>query len=55
MYDELERFVDGYSDWIDGQQRIAIDSKTLSAGERATAKRICDRMVTALGTDAKMR
>ena len=49
MHDELEHFIDGYSNWIDKQRHIAFDSKTLNTGERATAKRICERMVIALG------
>ena len=40
--DDLARFADGYSDWIVKQRRVANEFRT--AGERATANWICDRM-----------
>ena len=46
MADHLARFADGYSDWIAEQRRDATTFPT--AGERATADRICDRMQVAL-------
>ena len=47
MGDALERFVDGYADWVAGQRRAA--SELPGNGERAAADRICDRMSVALG------
>ena len=44
--EDLERFVDGYADWIAGQRRVA--SNLPSPGERGTANRMLDRMSTAL-------
>ena len=44
--EDLERFADGYADWIAVQRRVASDLP--SPGERATANRILDRMGTAL-------
>ena len=46
MTEDLARFVDGYSDWIEGQRRVG--SELPSPGERATADRICERMNAAL-------
>ena len=46
MEDDLDRFVEGYYDWIVKQQRVAAEFPT--RGERETATRICDRMSTAL-------
>ena len=46
MTEDLARFVDGYSDWIEGQRRIGTELPT--PGEQATANRICDRMSVAL-------
>ena len=46
MTDDLARFVDGYSDWVAEQRRVAA---SLPAPEdRAAADRICDRMRIAL-------
>ena len=44
--EDLERFADGYADWIAVQGRVASDLP--SPGERATANRVLDRMGTAL-------
>ena len=44
--EDLERFADGYADWIALQRRVASDLP--SPGERAAANRILDRMGTAL-------
>ena len=46
MTEDLARFVDGYSDWVEGQRRVASELPT--PGEQATANRICDRMSVAL-------
>ena len=46
-YDELEQFVERYADWVEGQHHLAGDVRDVK--ERAAAKRICDRMTTALG------
>ena len=46
MTEDLARFVDGYSDWIEEQRRVASELPT--PGEQATANRICDRMSVAL-------
>ncbi len=45
-YDELEQFVERYADWVEGQHHLAGDVRDVK--ERAAAKRICDRMTTAL-------
>ena len=50
MAEELERFVDGYADWIAGQQRAA--SELGNRNERAAADRICGRMSVAARSDA---
>ena len=44
--DALDRFVEGYSDWIAKQRYIASSLRT--PAERATASRICERMSAAL-------
>ena len=44
--DALERFVEGYSDWIAKQRHIASSLRT--PAERATGNRICERMRVAL-------
>jgi len=46
MFDELDRFIDGYADWVMERERI---TNGLDAQERAVAKRISDRMNVALG------
>ena len=46
MGDALERFVDGYADWVAGQQRAA--SELPGHDERAAVDRICGRMSVAL-------
>ena len=46
MMEDLARFVDGYSDWIAEQRRVASELST--PGEQATANRICNRMSVAL-------
>ncbi len=44
--DEIERFVDGYADWIDEQKRIA--TKFSNKDQRLAADRICANMQIAL-------
>ncbi len=46
MTEDLARFTDGYADWVAKQRQVASGLRT--AGERATADRMCDRMSTAL-------
>ena len=46
MTEAFARFVDGYSDWIAEQRRVASELPT--PGEQATANRICNRMSVAL-------
>ena len=46
MADALESFVDGYAEWVAGQQREA--SEFPGAAQQAAATRICDRMTITL-------
>ena len=46
MFDELNRFIDGYADWVREQQDIAHGYS--SAGEQAAAERMLGRMDVAL-------
>ncbi len=47
MIRELERFIDGYANWVSEQQHVAADFQ--NAAERAAASRITKRMEIALG------